>query len=418
MSVKRLLPGLDATLAGLRRLMPSAALAGDGPDADDGYRLLVENSADMVTRHARNGDVTFASPATAAATGLPVSEILGSGLARRVHVADRPAYMKALSDAFAGAAPVAAEVRLRHGDEDRFVAVEMRCTPVRGADGTVGSVVAVTRDVSDRRGLEAELRAARETAETANLAKTHFLAHMSHELRTPLNAIIGFSEVLERDMIGALDADRRREYARLIHTSGQHLLEVVNGILDMSKIECGLFGITVEPLAVAPLIDGCRTMMLGQASDRGVLLIEEVPADLPELVADRRALKQILINLLSNGIKFTDRGGSVRIAVDVVGSAMRFAVRDNGIGIPASDLPRLGAPFMQADAGYERRYEGTGLGLSMVKGLATLHGGEMRIESELGVGTTVTVTLPLAPASAATPPAFAFRQDKELKRVG
>jgi cell cycle sensor histidine kinase DivJ len=240
---------------------------------------------------------------------------------------------------------------------------------------------------------------------------------MSHELRTPLNAIIGFAEILDSEVTGVLAPERRREYARLIHASGQHLLEVVNGILDMSKIECGLLDIAVEPLAVGPLVDMCCEMVLGQARERGVSVSREVPAGLPELNADRRALKQILINLLSNGVKFTNRGGAVRVAVEADDRAMRFIVRDNGIGIAPADLPRLGTPFIQADAGYERRYEGTGLGLSMVKGLAGLHGGGMRIDSVLGSGTTVTVTLPLKPEAAAVS-LTRNGEMKEFKRAG
>jgi cell cycle sensor histidine kinase DivJ len=161
----------------------------------------------------------------------------------------------------------------------------------------------------------------------------------------------------------------------------------------------------------------CAEMILGQARDRGVVVTREVPADLPEIHADRRALKQILINLLSNGVKFTNPGGRVRVVVEADAQTMRFIVRDTGIGIAPHDLPRLGTPFIQADAGYERRYEGTGLGLSMVKGLAALHGGSMRIESILGDGTTVTVTLPLSPP-AVRPGVAQHGEMKEFKRAG
>jgi cell cycle sensor histidine kinase DivJ len=409
--VKRLPTGSDATLAKIRERRSE----GDGRSAGC-FRAVVEGAADLMTCHSPNGEVVYASPAAAEVAGLDAEGLMGQGLVRRVHVADLPAYLKSLSDAFNGATARAVEFRFRHGDEQRFVTMEMRCRPIRNAEGKTAAVVAVTRDVSDRRTLERELRAAREAAERANIAKTHFLAHMSHELRTPLNAIIGFAEMLQSDAMTLLQPERRREYASLIHTSGQHLLDVVNGILDMSKIESGLRDIAVEPLAIAPLVDTCCDMVRGQAREAGVGLLREVPADLPELNADRRAVKQILINLLSNGVKFTNPGGTVRVSAEADGGAMRIVVRDTGIGIAAEDLPRLGTPFMQADTGYERRYEGTGLGLSMVKGLAALHGGEMRIESVLGSGTAVTVTLPLEPAAAQ--PVVPRGEMKEFKRAG
>jgi cell cycle sensor histidine kinase DivJ len=409
--VKRHLSGPEATVC-------QADRPAENPNRrSKAFRAMVEASADLITRHSSVGAVLYASPSAGAVTGVEPGGLIGDGLVRRVHVADLPAYMKALSDAFNGRDPVTAEYRFHHGDGDRFVAMEMRCRPIRGRGGKVEGVMATTRDVSDRRLLERDLRAARETAERASIAKTHFLANMSHELRTPLNAIIGFAEILEGEMTGVLPPERRREYARLIHASGQHLLEVVNGILDMSKIECGLLDIAVEPLAVRPLVDMCAEMILGQARDRGVVVTREVPADLPEIHADRRALKQILINLLSNGVKFTNPGGRVRVVVEADAQTMRFIVRDTGIGIAPHDLPRLGTPFIQADAGYERRYEGTGLGLSMVKGLAALHGGSMRIESILGDGTTVTVTLPLSPP-AVRPGVAQHGEMKEFKRAG
>jgi cell cycle sensor histidine kinase DivJ len=408
--VKRHLPGLEIKI---RRGQP----AEDRKLRPDMFRAMVEGSADLVTRYAPNGEVLYASPSAFALTGNEADALMGQGLVRRVHVADLPAYLKGLSDAFNGRDPGNVEFRFRHGEE-RFIAMEMRCHPLHDGDGKVEAVVAVTRDVSDRRHLERELRAARDAAERASIAKTHFLAHMSHELRTPLNAIIGFAEILDSEVTGVLPPERRREYARLIHSSGQHLLEVVNGILDMSKIECGLFEVAFEPLDVGPLVDLCREMVLGQARERGVTVSRDLPADLPELHADRRALKQILINLLSNGVKFTNRGGAVRIAVEADDRAMRFIVRDNGIGIAPDDLPRLGTPFTQADAGYERRYEGTGLGLSVVKGLANLHGGDMRIDSILGGGTTVTVALPLRPDATAGMAPRRNGEMKEFKRAG
>jgi cell cycle sensor histidine kinase DivJ len=280
----------------------------------------------------------------------------------------------------------------------------------------VSAVVAVTRDISALKLRENELREAQETADRANRAKTQFLAHMSHELRTPLNAIIGFSEILKGDTANELYIERRREYATIIHASGEHLLQVVNGILDMSKIESGMFDIMPERIALAPLVAGCCDMMSRQAADRDVVVVRMVPGDLPEIAADRRACRQILLNLLSNAIKFTDRGGTVTVGARIEGTMVAIFVRDTGIGIAAEDLPRLGTPFVQAETVYSRHYEGTGLGLSMVKGLAALHGGRLTIESKPGAGTTATVLLPVEQAPG-RPAANIFGQSGSPERM-
>jgi cell cycle sensor histidine kinase DivJ len=250
-------------------------------------------------------------------------------------------------------------------------------------------------DVTERKTQEQALEDARLEAEQANTAKSHFLATMSHELRTPLNAIIGFSEMLMSETEMRLDAARRREYATLINESGNHLLSVVNGILDMTKLDTGDFEIRPEPFRPAGVIGGCCDLLALKARQAGLELVVEAPADLPEIVADKRALKQILINLLSNAIKFTDGGGRVRITAAAEGAALAISVEDNGIGIGEEDLPRIGKPFYQARGSYDRRHDGTGLGLSIVQGLVALHGGEVAIRSRIGEGTRITVLLPL-----------------------
>jgi len=368
---------------------------------EERYRLLADHATDMITRHSANGDVEFASPAARSLTGSSVADLLGDGFFRRVHTADRPAYLEALSSAYELRRSATAEFRLRHfttqtnTGRPHYVHVEMRCRPAIDHAGAVSAVVAITRDVTERRERESKLSEARKSADRANRAKTQFLAHMSHELRTPLNAIIGFSEILESDKIKDTGIDRRREYAKLIRSSGEHLLEVVNGILDMSKIESGMFNIFPESMQLAPVITGCCDMVSQQAIDRGISIVRVLPDDLPEIVADLRACRQILLNLLSNAIKFTDRGGTVTVGARVEGKMMAIFVEDTGIGISADDLPRLGTPFVQAGTVYSSHCEGSGLGLSTVKGLATLHGGRMIIESTPGVGTSASVLLPV-----------------------
>ena len=368
---------------------------------EDRYRLLARNIADVITRHRRNGTVRFASPAAEELFGMPAKSLLGHGLFDRVHVADRPAYLTALSDAGAGGASSSVEFRIRKAlpgepESSHFIWVEMRCRPLDRAEGPDNEreVVAVIRDVTERKGQERALEDAREDAVRANAAKSRFLATMSHELRTPLNAIIGFSEMLANEEMMRLDQNRRHEYATLIGESGHHLLSVVNGILDMSKIESGNFEITPEPFAPAPVVSTCCDLMALRARESGIDLICRVP-NLPDIVADKRAIKQILINLLSNAIKFTRRGGKVVVTGEAEGGVMSLAVEDTGVGIAEDDLAHVGDPFFQVRTAYDRTHDGTGLGLSIVKGLIELHGGELTIRSRVGVGTRVTVRLPI-----------------------
>jgi cell cycle sensor histidine kinase DivJ len=282
----------------------------------------------------------------------------------------------------------------------RFIWVEMRCRPLDQTGGDAPDVksrevVAVIRDVTERKEQEQALERARGEAERANAAKGRFLATMSHELRTPLNAIIGFSEMLVKESELRLDVGRRSEYAKLINESGTHLLAVVNGILDMSKLETGDFEIRPEPFPLGPVIAGCCDLLALKASEAGLELIIDVDPDLPEMVADKRAMKQILINLVSNAIKFTNRGGRVMVTARGEGARIVLAVEDNGIGIGEQDLSRLGDPFFQARGSYDRRHDGSGLGLSIVKGLVALHRGECEITSRVGEGTRIEIRMPV-----------------------
>jgi cell cycle sensor histidine kinase DivJ len=253
----------------------------------------------------------------------------------------------------------------------------------------------VMRDVTKRKVEEEALIAARAEAERANAAKSRFLAVMSHELRTPLNAIIGFSDMLRNESEIRVDAARRQEYARLINESGYHLLAVVNDILDMSRLETGDFEITSEPFRLGVVMAGCSELLALKAQQAGVTLTCIAPPALPDIVADKRAIKQILINLISNAIKFTDRGGTVTIDADQDGQHILLTVEDTGIGIAPDDLARLGNPFFQARGTYTRKHDGTGLGLSIVKGLVKLHGGSIDIKSSPGEGTRIEVRLPI-----------------------
>jgi cell cycle sensor histidine kinase DivJ len=381
---------------------------------EDRYRLLARNMSDVISRHHRNGVVQFISPAAETMLGTPVPRLLGHGLFDRVHVADRPAYLTALSDAARGGEARSVEFRLRRdmprgrergqNSQVDFIWVEMRCRPLEQAMETTSSeaeVVAVMRDVTDRKNQEQALDLARTAAEQADASKTRFLATMSHELRTPLNAIIGFSEMIVQEDTLMLDAARRKEYAQLINDSGQHLLSVVNGILDMSKMESGNFEISPEPFAPREALINCCNLLALKARENAIDLVTRAPDNLPMMTGDPRAFKQIALNLVANAIKFTERGGAVTVSASVEGSRLVLRVADTGVGIAADDLKRIGDPFFQAGKTYQRRHEGTGLGLSIVKSLVGLHSGEMTVQSKIDEGTTVTVALPLA----FTPPA-------------
>jgi cell cycle sensor histidine kinase DivJ len=222
---------------------------------------------------------------------------------------------------------------------------------------------------------------------------------MSHELRTPLNAIIGFSEVMTHEMFGPLSL-RYREYAGLINESGGHLLELINGILDMSKIEAGKFELSEELFDLADVATQSVRFVKLQADRKGVVLKTVIPPDCATLFADKRAIKQMLVNLLTNGVKFTPRGGEVKLWAVRDQGGVQIAVRDTGIGIAPEDLKRLGRPFEQVDGAHVKKHEGTGLGLALVKALAAMHGGEAIIESRLGHGTTVRLRLPYAAVNA------------------
>ena len=372
---------------------------------DARFTSLAGALGDPLLRHDRHGSVLFVSRESETLFGLGARELCGRGLFEGIFVQDRPGFLKALSQANNGAAPVRTEFRLRVGAagdnaEPIFRWVEMRARRLMLEGRTTveddgASVISILRDISrEKRADEAREEALAE-ADRANASKDRFLANLSHELRTPLNAIIGFSEILSNEAIMPDALARRREYAGIIHASGQHLLSVVNAILDMSKIEAGCFEIDSEALEIAPLVASCCDMIKLKAEQSGLRLERDCAADLPQVIADERAFKQILINLLSNAVKFTPAGGQVRVSARIEGRSLSLEVADTGVGVKQADLPRLGDAFFQAGGAAARNGEGTGLGLSVVRGLVGLHGGAISIASVVGQGTSVKVLLPI-----------------------
>jgi signal transduction histidine kinase len=250
------------------------------------------------------------------------------------------------------------------------------------------------RDVSERKAAELEMQAARTAAEAANKAKSNFLANMSHELRTPLNAVIGFTDVMCHETFGPIENPRYREYVSLIHNSGQYLLDLINDILDMAKIESGKFELNLKDFDLAETIGECIQTMAERAASAGVGVNASLPARNLVCRADSRAMKQILLNLLSNAIKFTPPGGHVNVTATMEGDVVRIEIRDDGIGIAAADLPRLAKPFVQVCDNPNLAKKGTGLGLALVRALIEQHGGHLTIESPAQEGTIVTVEFP------------------------
>jgi cell cycle sensor histidine kinase DivJ len=269
---------------------------------------------------------------------------------------------------------------------DRFLAVELRSLQH-------GEVAALVRDASRERAIEAWLEQGKAEAEGMARAKSLFLANMSHELRTPLNAIIGFSDIMRSRMFTPLEG-RFGEYAALIHEAGGHLLDLINDVLDMSKIEAERFTLTLSPFDARESVAAALRLTRVQADTARIALRGALPPEPLRVKADRRALKQIVLNLVSNALKFTPSGGQVNVIARAQHDRLEIIVADTGVGIAPADLERLGRPFEQA-GGADQRAMGTGLGLSLVRAFAELHGGTMTIKSRLGQGTAVTVMLPV-----------------------
>jgi len=256
--------------------------------------------------------------------------------------------------------------------------------------------VATIMDITLRKQMEVSLRMAKERADAANNAKSSFLANMSHELRTPLNAIIGFSEIMMNETFGALGSPKYSEYLGDIHLSARHLLEIINEVLDMSKIEAGKVDLDEQPYNIRDLIVSVTRMMTSRAFTSKVEMISDVPDDLPGLKSDPRLIRQVLINLVSNAIKFSKEGGKIHIKSYMKPDGdMVISVQDEGIGIPKEKIKDALEPFGQiTDSQHAREQQGTGLGLPLAKAMIELHGGTLTLESDIGQGTKVIITLP------------------------
>ena len=388
-----------ALLGVVREVTAEVAAENKLREREAAYRFMTEEAIDMISRHGPDGTTTFVSPAVRHVLGYEPERYVGRSPLEDGHPDDFEHVRVAIAKARKTGSPTTYSHRLRHRD-GHYIWAETRLRFVTNpATGEHLGAISVTRDITARKRFEEELGAARERAEQANHVKSRFLANMSHELRTPLNAIIGFSDILAREMFGPVGNAQYAEYAKLINESGSMLLELINDILDMSKIEAGKFELRLEDILVRESVDAGVRMISRLAEQKQIEIGVRIEPQTLTLPADQRALKQILLNLLSNAVKFTDVGGRVDVEATAANGTVALVVRDTGVGIPKSALPRLAQPFEQASNDPARTHGGSGLGLALVKSLTQLHGGTLTITSEEGRGTQVTVTLPLEAAA-------------------
>ena len=365
---------------------------------------LVSALPGLVTRHSTDANVISVHGLAPESLSARADNLLGKGFINQIYVSDRIKFFSAIDKLRQGDKHITLDLRFETGfDKTRktdvpssgqFKHIKSHLIGIHNSAGELVEFYIQNMDVTEEIKMKVQFDELSEAARDADVTKTSFLAGVSHELRTPLNSIMGFSDVLIHEVIAPLPDKRHMEYVKLIRESGEHLLTVVNTMLDMSKIQNGQYSLFNEPFEFKPLLDRTKSMLDIQAGKKKINLTCRVAKDLPEVIADSRALQQILINLVGNAIKFTQDRGVVTVDVQVENHMFTLCVSDTGIGIPADKLSQIGQPFMQVNSSLARQHEGTGLGLSLVKGLVDLHNGEFLIESIEGQGTQVTITIP------------------------
>ncbi|KAA0688532.1 PAS domain-containing sensor histidine kinase [Azospirillum brasilense] len=358
---------------------------------------IVDAAADAIVTMDGEGIVHSFNPAAEAMFGITAADMLWSRIDRLIPdigalLQDGGLAVYQPGGEAHGAGAVREAVAVRGGDGNRFP-IEVSVSAVETGGRRV--FTGIIRDITARKRTESDLIAAKEAAESADRTKSTFLQIMSHELRTPLNAVIGFAQVIEMRLLGAGEVDRYIDYAGSIRQSGEHLLAIIDDILDITTIEAGGLRLNETPVDPSALVGEALNLVAIQSGKRGVPIRIDLEDGLPTLFGDALRLRQVLVNLLSNAVKFSNPGEPAAIRVRRGGDGgLELSVTDTGIGIAAEDLPKAMTPFVQVDQSMARRYEGMGLGLSISKRLVEAHGGTLRIDSAPGKGTAVTVALP------------------------
>ena len=359
-------------------------------ESEERFRKLVENSASIIWTTTPDGRLEGNQPSWARFTGQVPSEFGGHGWLEAIHPEDRAATLEVWNEALATEAPYAVEHRVRRRDGE-WRLMEVRGLPLL-SEGIVREWIGTHTDITEQKRAQEEITAAKEAAESANLAKSQFLANMSHELRTPLSAVIGYSELLEEEMEDAADESTLRDI-RKIQANARHLLSLINDVLDISKIEADRMTTYAEDFSVDALLQDVMTTMQGLAEQKGNTLVLEAGADLGSMHSDQVKVRQCLFNLIGNAGKFTEKG-TITLRAQREGREIVFQVADTGIGMTPEQSAKLFERFVQADVSTTRRFGGTGLGLAITRAFTQLLGGDISATSSFGEGSTFTVRLP------------------------
>lgn len=356
-------------------------------------RLIIDHAPALINLQNMDGQYLMVNEAFARARGLTPEEMIGTTVHDRStkHHANSASEHRQRVVENRETIAVERDTLLPDGEPYRALVTKF---PVFDSNGVLTGIGSIGVDITTQKEVERQLVLAQEQAEIANRAKSEFLANMSHELRTPLNAVIGFSDALQTGIYGAVTPQQMERIGDIGH-AGDHLLDLINDILDLSKIEAGEYEPDFEDVEIGTVIESSLLLIAGRAKDAKVQISTETPTDMPKLHADERILKQMMINLISNAVKFTPPGGTVVVSVSRPNDdGMRIDVRDTGIGMNEDDIPKALASFGQVEASFSRRRNGTGLGLPLVKAFMALHHGALEIESELGVGTVARLLFP------------------------
>ena len=368
-------------------------------ESEEKFRLFADHAHDIILMYDMKGICRYVSPSVQSRLGYSPDAVTGKKIQEFVHPDDLSELIdEERNNLKSRPANYTHLYRVQHAD-GHWVWTETTSSPERDPDtGRVKHIFAVSRDVTDRILYEEELKDARERAESADRAKSEFLAHMSHEIRTPLNAVIGFSEVMRDELFGKLGSPRYAEYIQDIHNSGTHLLALINDVLDLSKIEAGKFELLEDKVAINDIAETVCRIISERAKAKQISIITHLPDEV-YLWCDRRAITQVLINILGNAVKFTPEGGEIQFDCEIAANGdLIIRVTDNGIGIAQEDLPRVLEPFVQSrgSVGVAANETGTGLGLALSNSLLQKHQGTLELSSKLNIGTCLTLTLPAA----------------------